>query len=141
MVAQLLARYNNGDILKNDLRKMISIISDNVFDNSTESRAESRNVDPSDSESDQDEPPQRQVQVRSDLKQVLSEFFDKVLQTAASDEDDDAANEVFFSKLVGLLPKFDKSHMVALVKYHAMASECREDQGLLRTYSRASIHP
>jgi hypothetical protein len=26
MVAQLLRRYNNGDILKDDLRKMISII-------------------------------------------------------------------------------------------------------------------
>ncbi len=53
----------------------------------------------------------------------------KFCQTAASDEDDDAANEVFFSKLVDLLPKFDKSHIVALVKYHAMASKCRKDQG------------
>ena len=141
MVAQLLTRYNNGDILKDDLRKMISIIFDNVFDDSTESRAKSRTVEQSDSDSDQDEPPQRQVQVKGDSKQGLSKFFDKVLQTAASDEDEDAANEVFFSKLVDLLPKFDKSHMVALVKFHAMASECREDQGLLRTYSRASIHP
>jgi hypothetical protein len=129
MVAQLLTRYNNGDILKDDLRKMISIISDHVFDDSTESRAKSRTVEQSDSDSDQDEPPQRQVQVKGDSKQGLSKFFDKVLQTAASDEDDDAANEAFFSKLVDLLPKFDKSHMVALVKYHAMASECREDQG------------
>jgi hypothetical protein len=124
---------------------MISIISDNLFDDSTESRTKSRTVEESDSCSDQDEP-QRQVRVRSDSRQGLSKFFDKVLQTAASDKDDDAANEVFFSKLVDLLPKFDKSHMVVLVKYHAMASECREldvkiKVGLLRTYSRASIHP
>ncbi len=59
MVAKLLTSFNNGDILKNDLRKMISIISYNVFDDSTESRAKSRNVEQS--ESDQDEPSQRQV--------------------------------------------------------------------------------
>ncbi len=57
MVAQLLTRYINGDILKDDLRKMISIISDHVFDDSTESRAKSRTVEQSDSDSDQDEPP------------------------------------------------------------------------------------
>jgi hypothetical protein len=59
-----------------------------------------RNVEQSDSDSDQDEPPQRQVQVRSDSKQGLAKFFDKVLLTAASDEDEDTANEVFFNKLV-----------------------------------------
>jgi hypothetical protein len=122
MVVQLLTRYNNGDILKDDQRKMISIISGSVLDDSTESRADSRTVEPFDSDSDQDKPPQRQVQVRGNSKQGLSKFYDKVLQTAASDEDDNAANEVFFSKLVDLPPKFDKSHMVALVKYHAMAS-------------------
>jgi hypothetical protein len=65
MVAQLLTRYNNGDILKDDLHKMISIISDNVFDDSTESRAKSRTIEQSDPDSDQDKPPQRQVQVRA----------------------------------------------------------------------------
>ncbi len=93
MVAQPLTRYNNGDILNDDPRKMISIISDNVFDDSTESRANSRNVEQPVSESDQDKPPQRQVQVRGDSKQGLSKFFDKVLRTAAPDEDEDAANK------------------------------------------------
>jgi hypothetical protein len=72
MVAKMLTRYNDGDILKDYLRKIISTISDNVFDDSTESRAKSRNVEQSDSESDQDEPSQRQVQVRSDSKQGLA---------------------------------------------------------------------
>jgi hypothetical protein len=52
MAAQLFTSYSNGDILKKDLRKMISIISDNVFDDSTDSTAKSRNVAQSDSESD-----------------------------------------------------------------------------------------
>jgi hypothetical protein len=64
---------------------MTSKISDNVFDDYAGSRAKSRNVEPSDSDSNQDEPPQRQVRVRGDSKQGLSKFFDKVLQTAASD--------------------------------------------------------
>jgi hypothetical protein len=121
---------------------MISIISDHVFDDSTESRAKSRTVEQSDSDSDQDEPPQRQVQVKGDSKQGLSKFFDKVLQTAASDEDDDAANEVFSSKLVDLLPKFDKvtwSLWLNITPWQVSVVKIKVE--LLRTYSRASTHP
>jgi hypothetical protein len=42
IVAQLLTKYDKSDISSQDLREMISILSDNVFDDSTESRARSR---------------------------------------------------------------------------------------------------
>jgi hypothetical protein len=61
MVAQLLTKYDKSDILSQDLQKMISILSDNVFDDSTESRARSLFLVESGSDSDQDEQSAKQV--------------------------------------------------------------------------------
>ena len=131
MVAQLLTKYDKADISSQDLRRMISILSDNVFDDSTESRAQSRFLVESESDSDQDEQPAKQVQVKSNSVSSVSKFFDQVLQTTTVDEDEDASNELFYTKLLELLRlgKFDRSHIVALVKYHATPRECIEDQG------------
>ncbi len=65
IVARLLTKYDKSDILSQDLRKMISILSDNVFDDSTESRAQSLFLVESESDSDQDEQPVKQVQIKS----------------------------------------------------------------------------
>ena len=81
MVAQLLTKYDKADISSQDLRKMISILSDNVFDDSTESRAQSRFLVESESDSDQDEQPAKQVQVKSNSVSSVSKFLDQVLQT------------------------------------------------------------
>jgi hypothetical protein len=129
MVAQLLTKYDKADISSQDLREMISILSDNVFDDSTESRAQSRFLVESESDSDQDEQPAKQVQVKSNSVSSVSKFLDQVLHTTTVDEDEDASNEMFYTKLSELLGKFDRSHIVALVKYHATPRECIEDQG------------
>ncbi len=113
------------------MRKTISILSDNVFDDSTESRAQSRFLVESESDYDQDEQPAKQVQVKGNSVSSVSKFLDQVLQTTTVDEDEDASNEMFYTKLLELLRlgKFDRSHIVALVKYHAIPRECLEDQG------------
>jgi hypothetical protein len=53
-------------------------------------------------------------------------FLDQVLQTTTVDGDKDASTEMFYTDMLG---KFDRSHIVALVKYHATPRECIEDQG------------
>ena len=51
------------------------------------------------------------------------------MQTTTVDEDKDTSTEMFYNELLDLLGKFDRSHIVALVKYHATPRECIEDQG------------
>jgi hypothetical protein len=99
IVAQLLTKYEKSDFSSQDLRKMISILSDNVFDDSTESRAGSRFFVESESDSDQDEQPAKQVQVKSNSASNVFKFLDQVLQTTTVDED--------YSKLLDLLGKYD----------------------------------
>jgi hypothetical protein len=111
------------------LRKMISILPDNVFDDSTESRARSRFLVESESDSEQDEQPAKQVQVKSNSVSNVSKFLDPVFQTTTVDEDEDASTEMFYNKLLDLLGKLDQSHIVALVKYQATPRGCIEDQG------------
>jgi hypothetical protein len=55
--------------------------------------------------------------------------LDQVLQTPTVDEDEDASDKMFHNTLLGLIGKFDRSHIVALVKYHATPREYIEDQG------------
>ena len=112
IVAQLLTKYDKSDISSQDLRKMISILSDNVFDDSTESRARSRFLVESESDSDQDEQPAKQVQVKSNSASNVFKFLDQVLQTTTVDEDEDASTEMSYNKLLDLLGKFDRSHIV-----------------------------
>ena len=129
MVKSLLMKYNNGDIPTEDLRQLITALSDDVFDESSaqDSRAKSRDQDLTDSDSDdQDRRPYGQVQVKA---VNLNKLLDKILQTPGVAEVDKEREELLSKKLMEAMPKLEKGHVVALFRYHAMPKESTEDQG------------
>ena len=129
MVKSLLMKYNNVDIPTEDLRQLITALSDDVFDESSaqDSRAKSRDQDLTDSDSDdQDRRPYGQVQVKA---VNLNKLLDKILQTPGVAEVDKEREELISKKLMEAMPKLEKGHVVALFRYHAMSKESTEDQG------------
>ncbi len=115
--------------MSQDLRNMISILSDTVFDDSTESRARSRFLVEPESDSDQDEQPAKQVQVKSNSVSNVSKFLDQVLQTATVDEDEDASTKMFYIKLLDLLEKFEATLSLwsSIMPLHVSALKIKEE--------------
>jgi hypothetical protein len=72
----------------------------------------------------------RQVQIKTLIKpDEVTKLFDDILQTSVVSEVDEERTEQQLTKLMDLLHKFDKGHMIALYKYHTMPKACIDDQG------------
>ncbi len=104
-----------------DLRKIVSILYGNAFDDSTDSSARSLFMVESDTASNQEEQHAEQIQVKSNSVSNVSKFLDQVLHADTGDDNEDASNKIFYAKLLDLLRRFDLSQIVALVKLGKVA--------------------
>ncbi len=70
------------------------------------------------------------MQIKTLIKpDEVTKLFDDILQPSVVSEVDEESTEQHFTKLMDLLHKFDKGHMIALCKYHTMPKACIVDQG------------
>ncbi len=103
----------------------------------TGSKAKEQSEDQAESDSEEEESNRaarsrsaRQVQIKTSIKpDEVTKLFDDILQTSVVSEVDEERTEQHFAKLMDLLHKFDKGHMIALCKYHTMPKTCIDDQG------------
>ena len=77
----------------------------------------------------QDRRSSRQVQVKTESKLNLNRLLDKILQTPGVAKVENDHDEFISKNLDEVLPKLDRGHVVALLKFHAMPKECIEAQG------------
>ncbi len=139
MVKRLLMNYRNGHIEQEHLQKLKALLSNNVFDESsmTGSKVKAQSEDQTVSDSEEEESNRtarsrsaRQVQIKILIKpDEVTKLFDDILQTSVVSEVDEERTEQQYTKLMDLLHKFNKSHTIALYKYHTMPKACIDDQG------------